>query len=378
MALSLEKLVLEFKSDSREAHCRRVAAWSSELARVAGSQSFPFLSQPLIAALDGPKRAEFLKDLGVEIAFPERDIPRADRNILELAKALEDHFAWEPFEEGDPEPSPFAEAAFDLFRCVSRSQLDRAIANLPVFPVAAQRAMQLLVNDGWKAADLEIIAASDQVLAAELVGVANSCAFGACRQVTTLGHAIAFIGAERASSILIAASVKRLFAAKRLHEIWNHSLEASEIARSLAKLTGRVRPEEALLAGLVHDIGRLAMALLPEDFQRRASNLLNQGCELPLVERVLCGLTHAELGAKALERWRFPPAFVEAVMFHHRPERSASPMASILYLAERCTNPEEDLPSPARSKTAMDRLNLDSENSYRFDLSSCILNSLRF
>jgi putative nucleotidyltransferase with HDIG domain len=360
-----------------------VAAWSSELARVAGSQSFPFLSQPLIAALDGPKRAEFLKDLGVEIASPERDLPYADRNILELAKALEDHFAWEPFEEGNPEPSPFAEAAFSRLRCVNASQFERAIANLPVFPAAAQKAIRLLTTNDWKAADLQAIAASDQVLAAELIGVANSCAFGACRQVMTLGHAIAFIGAERASSILIAASVKRLFAAERLHEIWNHSLEASEVARSLAKLSGatlssKVKPEEALLAGLVHDIGRLAMALLPEDFQRRASNLLNQGCELPLVERVLCGLTHAELGAKALERWRFPPAFVEAVMFHHRPERSESPMASILYLAERCTNPEEDLPSPARSKTAMDRLNLDSENSYQFDLSSRILNSLRF
>ena len=196
--------------------------------------------------------------------------------------------------------------------------------------------------------------------------------------MTTLGHAIAYIGAERASGILIAASVKRLFAARRLQEIWNHSLDASEAARSLAKLSRQVKPEEALLAGLVHDIGRLVMALLPDSFQSRASNLLKKGCELSLVERALCGLTHAELGAKALERWRFPPIFVDAVRFHHQPERSESPIAAILYLTERCTNPDEDLPSLARSKAAMDRLRLDSDICYHLDLGARLLNPLRF
>jgi hypothetical protein len=90
MALSPEKVVREFKSDSWEAHCRRGAAWSLGIgahSRIA----FPF--QPWIAALDGSRREEFLKDLGIEIAAPKPNISSGDRNILELAKALDDHFA---------------------------------------------------------------------------------------------------------------------------------------------------------------------------------------------------------------------------------------------------------------------------------------------
>ena len=370
-------MALEYRSDSWNARYRRLAAWSSELTRAMGSDPEFALSHPLIAVLDGRRRAEFLEDLGIRIAAPGPTAPATDRNILQLARALDDHIAWEPFDE-EAEASPFAAYALDQLRCVSASDLDHAIANLPVFPAAAQRAIQLLLADTWRAADLQAIAASDQVLAADLIHVANSCAFGARQPVASLGHAIAYIGAERASGILIAASVKRLFAARHLREIWNHSLEASEAARSLAKLSRQVKPDEALLAGLVHDIGRLAMALLPRDFQTRMANLVKQSCELSMIERVLCGLTHAELGARALERWRFPKTFVDAVKFHHTPERSTSPMAALLYLTEQCTNPGEDLPSPVRMKAALERLRLDLEKTQPLDRAGWLLHPLRF
>jgi hypothetical protein len=131
----------------------------------------------LIAALDGSRRSEYLADLRVEITGLEPEPSAEERHILELAKALDDHFAWEPFDESESEASPFAETALSRLRCVSTSELDRAVANLPVFPTAAQRAMELLIRDDWKAADLQAIAASDQVLAADLIRVANSCAF---------------------------------------------------------------------------------------------------------------------------------------------------------------------------------------------------------
>jgi HD-like signal output (HDOD) protein len=147
--------------------------------------------------------------------------------------------------------------------------LNRALATLPVFPAAAQKALQLLSTETWNASDVQAIAASDQVLASSLIRVANSCSYGARKIITTLNHAIAYLGAQHASGVLIAASVKRLFAPPRLRRIWNHSIDASEVSRNLAKLSRHANPEEAFLAGLVHDIGRLAMALLPERFQAR-------------------------------------------------------------------------------------------------------------
>ena len=163
----------------------------------------------------------------------------------------------------------------------------------------------LLAREDWSARDLQSIATSDPVLAAELIRAANSAAFGARQEIKTLAQAVAHIGTEKACPILVAASLKRLFVVKTLHGVWNHSLEASQIAQSVAKLSPCVNPEEALPAGLVHDIGRLAASLPPEEFQRRPARLLAKGCTLSQVETALCGNTHSELGARALSAGTF-------------------------------------------------------------------------
>ena len=75
-----------------------------------------------------------------------------------------------------------------------------------------------------------------------------------------------------------------------------------------------------------------------------------------------------EIGASALERWRFPPHLVEAVRFHHKPEQTESPLAAVLYLMERSINPQEAPPSLARSKAAMDRLRLNAGMAFALDL----------
>jgi putative nucleotidyltransferase with HDIG domain len=370
-----------------DAHCKRVAAWTVELARSRGLnveqqdnlERAALTHHSLLATLRGPGRAAFLGDLGIEELDPETT-PRVHHEILEIANALDEHFEWEPFaDRAKDEPNPAASAALECLLCVNEEDLQQAISKLPVFPVAAQQALDLLARGDWNAYDLRVIAASDQVLAADLIRSANSWAYGPRQAIKTLPHAITYIGADQASKILLAAAIKPLFGTPALREIWNHSIEASEAAQGLAKLSGRANPEEAFLAGLVHDIGRLAMALLPDVFQHRSAQLLKKGCELMLVEKVLCGSSHAELGAKALEQWSFPPKLIEAVRFHHEPEQSDSALTSILYLAERWTNPWEDLPSSARSKTALERLGIQTETLDDRDMRmQSSLNSLRF
>ena len=211
-----------------------------------------------------------------------------------------------------------------------------------------------------------------------MIRAANSAAFGARQEIKTLAQAVAHIGTEKACRILVAASLKRLFVAKTLHGVGNHSLEASQIAQSVAKLSPCVNPEEALPAGLVHDIGRLAASLLPEEFQRRPARLLAKGCTLSQVETALSGATHSELGARALERWNFPRDLVETVRFHHQPERSSSLLTTVLYVTELCSSPLEDIPSLARAKAALDRLGLDAESRHELEPAAQLLQSLRW
>jgi putative nucleotidyltransferase with HDIG domain len=318
--------------DALEAHCRRVAAWSLEMERT-------------------------LK------ASPEQLA-----EILDLAEALEEQFAWEPFDEAPPKLDPMAEAALSCLQAASRADLDRVIPRLPVFPAAARMALQVFLRENWQASELGSIAQSDPTLAAHLIRAANSWAHSPRQAIATIPHAIAYIGAERTSRILCAASMKPLFTSAALRQIWNHSVEAAEAARQLAKASGSLDPEEAFLAGLVHDAGRLAMALLPAEFQARSARLIEKGCETVPVERALCGFSHAEAGAIALKAWSFPESLVQAVEHHHQPERSESKLAALLYLTEHWTNSCEDLPSFVRLKIASGRLGLTSGSLASFEV----------
>jgi putative nucleotidyltransferase with HDIG domain len=307
-----------------DAHCLRVAAWSIELERAT------------------------------------KATPNQLGEVLELAEALEQHFAWEPFSDAEAEPSPLATVAFSHLRSIANHDLDDAIKKLPVLPVAAQRALRLLLQEDWNASDLESVAASDPALAAQLVNAANSWVYGSRHRIATLSHAVAYIGAGQAARILYAASIKPLFASRALHEVWHHSLDAAQFAHDLGKAVS-IDPQEAFLAGLVHDIGRLAIAILPAEYQTRSARLAEIGCETHLIERTLCGMSHAQIGAMALKVWGFPEHFIEAVEFHHQPERTQSKMAALLYLTESWTDAGEDVSYLSRVNQALRRLGLTQE-----------------
>ena len=280
--------------------------------------------------------------------------------ILEIADALDQHFAWEPYGEADETANPSAEAGFKYLLVATPEDLERAIRKLPVFPAAAQRALRLLMTDTWSGTELEAIARTDQTLAAHLLSAANSWIYGAGERIATLSQAITYIGATRTFEILYAASAKPLFSTGRLRDLWDHSLIAAQAAETLATFTRAADPKEAFLAGLVHDIGRLAMAMLPPAFQSRYEHLTEVGCETFVVERVLSGFSHAKAGVCALRAWNFPEPLIEAVEFHHQPEKSESNLAAILFLVEHWSDSGEDVPSAARLKIALDRTGISA------------------
>ncbi len=309
-----------------EAHCRRVAAWS--------------------------------------LALDEAANATADNagEIIELADALDEHFAWEPFSEPGDAVNPLAEIALECLRMTSEEELDRSIRELPVLPGIALRALRMLNSDDWSGAEIEKIVSADQTLAVHILSAANSRG----KQITSIAQAIIYLGAGWASRIVYAASIRPLYASGRLRDIWHHSLAAAQAAESLARVSRAADPGEAFLAGLVHDIGRLAMETLGQGFQPRFRRLTERGCEPLLVERVLSGFSHAEAGARALKLWNFPEALVEAVEFHHQPEKSAGKLAALLFLVEHWLDSREDAPSLVRLNVARQRTGLSVEDLDRF------------
>ena len=367
---------------ARAAHARRVALWCREvseslqlprldrecLERAALLHQFPdmvsderalwrLLAELKVSEVERAEDSNLHDDsLALLDAFHHRS-GEPDGRLSKLAAVLEmcDGFdeafemdALAPGLAGEEILNSASEVLSSYLQVSCGSDLVDVVERLPVFPTVAHRALSLLADEEVSLARVESVVATDQVLAGSIVQSANSAAHGGTQSMNTLRHALARIGVDNACKVVAAASLRPMFASRLLHRLWNHSLETAATAERLAALSRKADPEQAFLAGLVHDVGRLALLRLPLAATERYVGLMDQGCPQVLVERVLFGRTHMSVGADALRKWNFSDEIVESVSSHHAPEHFPSTLSAILYLAEELAGEAEDLPSAFR------------------------------
>jgi len=215
-------------------------------------------------------------------------------------------------------------------------------------PVQAATASELVRGLAWSEHDYEslvAVAGRDPTLAGHLIRAANSALYGRTNPVRTIPEAVGFLGTEDTRKLMMALALRPLFASAGLLAVWKHSLAISRFCQGLASATSGLPYEEALLLGLMHDVGRLALHHQNRQHMEATARLVEAGCPPTYVEQLLFGKGHAEIGAELLASWRFPEDMVEAVRQHHRPANSSSPGAAALYLAEFWSETDEDLPS---------------------------------
>ena len=283
-------------------------------------------------------------------------------SILEAANLLDEELEYAPFVDLVSDQSvPGLEAVQALvqrLRLSNLNELGSIMNRLPVYPAAAMQLYRMLSRDEFDLAAASEAAAMDQVIAGRLIDAANSAYYHPQQRIRTLERAILYIGTTDARRILLASSIQPLFSSVRLRTIWSHALEAAEAAERIAAAVKGMDPVEAFLAGLLHDIGKLAISQLPQGVLTAIDRLINRGCQPTVVETVVCGFDHAQAGEFVLRHWKFPNDMVEGIRHHHQPERTSSRLASVLYLTEFCTDSEEDLPSQARLAVAFEQTGL--------------------
>ncbi|HYZ86221.1 MAG TPA: HDOD domain-containing protein, partial [Bryobacteraceae bacterium] len=251
--------------------------------------------------------------------------------------------------------------ALGCLRKSQPSELHANIPNLPVYPAVAIRAVGMATNPNVSLTELQNVCLQDQVLAGQLLELANSPAYSPRFPIGSVGQAVNYIGMDATRKVLATAAMKPLFASTKLRALWKHSLECAQIAEYLAGLGGNVNPREAFVAGLVHDLGRLAFAVLPRHVSEAKERLTARGCELLMAELVVTGIDHSKAGAEILKHWNVPSSLVEGVRYHHEPTASNSDLAAILYLTEFWADSEEDLPSNRQLSAALKRLSISPE-----------------
>lgn len=229
---------------------------------------------------------------------------------------------------------------------------------IPVFPKAAAQTLDAMRNPAASLNNVVEAAQRDPATAGAVMRLANSALFGARGTVATLRLAIMRLGFETARRVVISLAVKPLLYQPKPETLWPHSVEVADMAEQLACRAGGVDPGEAYLAGLLHDVGRLALREAPLYDAARMQGLAESGCPATYAEELILRTDHAELGGQIAVEWRLPEGLVDAISRHHHPEITDCRLAHVLYLAEYLSGSEEDLPSALRMTVALKSLGL--------------------
>jgi putative nucleotidyltransferase with HDIG domain len=220
-------------------------------------------------------------------------------------------------------------------------QMISSAPELEALPVVAQRLLAMVREANTTVDTISRLLSTDQALASAVLRYANSARAMPNRRIASLREALARIGHRALSEVLVRACAGPMldrglppYALPR-RVAWRHAATASLASRGLAQLLDAGAPDEASIAGLLHDVGKMVLtSVVPEAAAEAVS--IARGRRLPVwqAETLVLGFHHGSVGAALLRSWGLPETVVDAVLYHHEPTSTTNTLASVVYLAD--------------------------------------------
>ncbi len=215
------------------------------------------------------------------------------------------------------------------------------VSSFPSMPQAVVKLMALLEQKDIAIDEITRIMRHDPGLTANVLKLSNSAYFGIPSKVGTLKHAVMFLGLKRFTQIVVAACVSdnmdRTIEGYDLPpgELWRHSIAVSSTAEALVKLKKNITTMDVFTPALLHDMGKLVLGTFVKKEFHNIKKIAAQGVPFEVAENMVLGTDHAEIGAQILAHWSFPSDVIDAVRWHHNPERikNSKMQTEIVYLS---------------------------------------------
>jgi HD-like signal output (HDOD) protein len=224
----------------------------------------------------------------------------------------------------------------------------RNLNSLPAMPVIAQKLLALKLDSEEGERQMMLLIAQDPMISAKIVGLANSPLLGTTRHITAVKDAAMLLGLTRvksvATGIAVMSLVNKPIGRFDPQELWMHDLGVAFAMLPVVRaMPARNRPADDMifLAGMLHDIGFLALAHLDpkrsDDLHTRL--VIEENRPAIEVERELLDVTHDELGAELAKYWNLPEEIVAVIRYHHTPDAPESgggqPLVRIVNITEK-------------------------------------------
>lgn len=204
--------------------------------------------------------------------------------------------------------------------------INAQIDSFPPLPATVSKVMTVTADPESSAVDLMEVILPDQTMCSTILKVANSAFFGLPREVSTIERAVVVLGHEEIKNIVIGKAIFASFpklsqkSRQTVGLFWEHAFTCGLAAKIIADHY-HLSQSEFFIAGLIHDIGKLAMlTTFPEEYPilqelSSPSHFLNTG-----EEKTMFSISHDQVGRQLAERWMLPEQLVMAIGYHHRPQ----------------------------------------------------------
>lgn len=215
------------------------------------------------------------------------------------------------------------------------------IDDLPTIPAVATQVLQLLNNPEVHIDEVADLMLVDQVMTARVMKMVNSPVYRPSQEVTSLKRALVYLGLRHIKEVALTSSFINAFEDKggvlEVGPCWEHAFGVGMVAKVIAEKIHYPDLEKAYIGGIIHDIGEVVLSYYrAEQFAAVLEMTRQRPIKLIDAEAETFGTTHAEIGYCISEKWNFPEAYREAILYHHDPRAASSDpvLCSIINLAD--------------------------------------------
>ncbi len=298
----------------------------------------PICGQATIIPADSPKAQKIIREsLETQAMVVTPGLKQPSKAAVGVAKVVGRNM------QASSTPIAFSSQRINLRQAVKN------IDALPAMPVIAQKLLALSMDNEEDEREMLMLIEQDPQISAKIIGLSNSAKLGSARKSTSVKEAVILLGMSRVKSIatgiaIMSLSTKVSTGKLKTQDLWLHSFGIAFAMLSIARaMPAKIRPknDQVFLAGILHDIGYLALAFLDPERSDDLHVLLLSESESPVlsIERELLEICHDELGAELARHWNLPDETITVLRYHHTPDvpeaAAGQPIIHMISLAEK-------------------------------------------
>ncbi len=208
---------------------------------------------------------------------------------------------------------------------------------LPSLPAIAVEVIELVRQQDVNIRQIADTIQHDPALATRILKTVNSSFYGQSHQIATISHALVVLGLNAVKTLALGFSLVPNLKVEQADgfdhiEFWRRSLYTAAAARALSRRAGYAAQEEAFLAGLLQDLGMLALnQALDSEYRELLAGHTGPHAALASFERERFGADHAAIGAELAAHWNLPEMLVESIRHHEAPDDAPEEVRTMVY-----------------------------------------------